>query len=616
MSEKPQNYPKIRIANTAKHKKSDTNPFVKNGKLYFYSPMKLPVLAKLLKVNETEIIKKLFIKGKIVTINNDLTNELIAEVCFDFDFDFELLEIEEDDDDLFNFSAIKDDPKDLVPRSPVVTIMGHVDHGKTTLIDAIRKSNITATEAGFITQAIGAYQRDVNGYKITFIDTPGHEAFTAMRSRGAKVTDIVILVVAADDGVMPQTKEAIDHARAAKVPIIVAVNKIDKVGVNPDKVKNELLAYNVISEEFGGDVIFQEISAKTGQNLEKLLDAIIATAEMLELKANPNRYAYGTVLEARLDRGEGPKATLLIENGTLTNKDFVVAGCAYGKVRRMTNEYNKMLKVAGPATPVQVIGLSEVPEASDQFMAFETEKEAKEIAEKRKQAKILSERQATGGVKLGEIHKQISDDEIIDVNVIIKADNSGSAEAVKASLEKINVKGVNLNVIRATAGTITESDVLLATASNAVIFGFNVRPTANVRDMAERSGIEIRLHRIIYALLEETEAAMKGLLEPELVEKVTGQAEVRQTWQVSRLGTIAGCRVTSGVVKNGQSCRLLRDGVIIYEGEIATMKHGQIDAKETHKGYECGMTLKNYNDIHEGDVIEGHEMVEVKTDVQ
>lgn len=601
-----------RISNTTSKKTSGPVARLEGKTLVFSGPLTVVELARFLKISEAQIIKNLFMKGQMVTINNQLQPETIGEVCMDFNFDFNYEEAPVSSDEDFNIELIKDDPKELKERPPVVTIMGHVDHGKTTLIDKIRKSNIAAGEAGAITQAIGAYQKEVNGRKITFIDTPGHEAFTAMRSRGAKVTDIVILVVAADDGVMPQTKEAIDHAMAAGVPMIVAVNKIDKPGADPNRVKNELLALNVVAEEYGGDVIFQNISAKFGQGIEELLEAIFLKAEMLELKANPNRYAYGTVLEARLDKGEGPKATLLVQNGSLLTQDYIVAGSAFGKVRRMTNEYNKNVKVCPPGTPVQVIGLDEVPLAGDIFMAFETEKEAKDIALRRKQAKISEARQGSGGLKLSDLADQIKAGELITVNVLIKADNQGSAEAVKASLAKINVPGVTVNVIRASAGTITENDITLAKASNAIVYGFNVRPTSQVRDLADREGVEIHLHRIIYALIEETEQAMKGLLKPEFVEKVTGQAEVRATWKVSKIGTIAGCMVTSGVVKRDQKARLIRDGIVVYEGSISSMKHGQNDAKESQKGFECGMTLTNFNDIHEGDIIEGFEMVEKK----
>ncbi|MFA5660499.1 MAG: translation initiation factor IF-2 [Bacilli bacterium] len=600
-----------RISNLSPQSKKANSPYVEGRKLFYQGPIKVSDLARLLKISEAQIIKNLFMKKQMVTINNVLTTETIGELCLDFNFDFELIENKDEVSD-FNLSAVIDDPNDLRPRPPVVTIMGHVDHGKTTLIDTIRSSNVASGEAGSITQAIGAYQKEINGRKITFIDTPGHEAFTAMRSRGTKVTDIVILVVAADDGVMPQTIEAIDHARAANVPIIVAVNKIDKLGADIQKVKNELLAQNVIAEDFGGDIIFQGVSAKKGTGIEALLDAILVTSEMLELKANPYRYAYGTVLEAKLERGEGPKATLLVENGTLLNKDFVVAGASFGKIRRMSNEYNKVIKSAGPATPVSIIGLDEVPEAGDNFIAFETEKEAKELAFKRKQSKIDEMRGSSEGLKLSDLASKVAEGEMVTLNVIIKADNSGSAEAVRSSLEKINVKGIRLNIIRASAGQITESDVLLATASNAIIYGFNIRPSAQVRDLADRNKVEIHLHRIIYALLEQTEAALKGLLKPEFEEKVTGQAEVRAIWNASKVGTIAGSYVLSGVLKRDQSARLIRNGIIVYEGKIATMRQVKNDVAQSRAGFECGMTLLNFNDIKEGDIIEGFEMVEIK----
>lgn len=600
-----------RISNLSPQSKKVSSPYVEGRKLFYQGPIKVSDLARLLKISEAQIIKNLFMKKQMVTINNVLSTDTIGELCLDFNFDFELVTSKDEMSD-FNLAAVVDDPNDLRPRPPVVTIMGHVDHGKTTLIDTIRNSNVAGGEAGSITQAIGAYQKEINGRKITFIDTPGHEAFTAMRSRGTKVTDIVILVVAADDGVMPQTIEAIDHARAANVPMIVAVNKIDKLGADIQKVKNELLAQNVIAEDFGGDVIFQGVSAKKGTGIEALLDAILVTSEMLELKANPYRYAYGTVLEAKLERGEGPKATLLVENGTLLNKDFVVAGASFGKIRRMSNEYNKVLKSAGPATPVSIIGLDEVPEAGDNFIAFETEKEAKELAFRRKQAKIDQMRGSSEGLKLSDLASKVAEGEIVTLNVIIKADNSGSAEAVRSSLEKINVKGIRLNIIRASAGQITESDVLLATASNAIIYGFNIRPTAQVRDLADRNKVEIHLHRIIYALLEQTEAALKGLLKPEFEEKVTGQAEVRAIWNASKVGTIAGSYVLSGVLKRDQSARLIRNGIVVYEGKIATMRQVKNDVAQSRAGFECGMTLLNFNDIKEGDIIEGFEMVEIK----
>lgn len=599
-----------RISNTTTQGKKSSGPHLKGKTLYFQGPLKVGELAKVLKLSEAQIIRNLFMKKMMVTINNTLDVDTVGELCLDFGFEFDFNPPEEASE--FDFLSIKDDPKSLKERPPVVTIMGHVDHGKTTLIDTIRSSNIVSGEAGSITQGIGAYQKEFNGRKITFIDTPGHEAFTAMRSRGTKVTDIVILVVAADDGVMPQTIEAIDHARAANVPMIVAVNKIDKYGADSAKVKSELLAQNVIAEEYGGDVIFCEVSAKKNMGIEGLLEAILVTSEMLELKANPSRYAYGSVLEARLEKGEGPKATLLVQNGTLLSKDYVVAGASFGKIRRMSNEYNKVVKSAGPATPVSIIGLDEVPNAGDSFIAFENEKDAKDLALKRKEARIIESRGSSEGLKLSDIAQKISDGEVVTLNAIIKADNSGSAEAVRSSLEKIDIPGVKLNIIRASAGQITESDVILASASEAIIYGFNVRPSAQVKDLADRQKVEMHLHRIIYALIEETEKALKGLLKPEFEEKVTGSAEVRAIWHLSKVGTILGSYVLSGVLKRDQSARLLRDGVIIYEGKINTMKQVKNDVKESRAGFECGITLLNFNDVKEGDIIEGFEMVEIK----
>ncbi|MGI6714454.1 MAG: translation initiation factor IF-2 [Bacilli bacterium] len=601
-----------RIANIPQTPKTGKREFKKvQGGVFTYSGvLTVGELATELKIPVSDIIRHLFMKGQIVTINTTIDDEVIGEICLQFGFDVEKEEIVEAEN--FEDLIIADDPQDLKPRPPVVTVMGHVDHGKTTLIDTIRSSNITAGEAGSITQAIGAYQKAFNGKKITFIDTPGHEAFTAMRARGAACTDLVILIVAADDGVMPQTKEAIDHARAANVPMIVAINKIDAPGANIQKVKDELLAYNVILEEYGGDVIACEISAKKNIGIENLLESVLLLAEMQELQANPHRYALGTVLEARLDRGEGPKATLLVQNGTLHSGDFVVVGTAFGKIRRMTNEFQKALKNAVPSTPVAIIGLSDVPEAGDAFMAFATEKEARSIATKRRIAKEQKELRASSALSLDDLYNRIHEGEVKQVSVIIKADNSGSAEAVAASLSKIKVENVTINIIRAAAGAITESDVTLAQTTGSIIYGFNVRPNAMVRSLAEQANVEIRLHRVIYALIEEMEKAMHGMLDPELVEKVTGQAEVRQIWNVSKIGTIAGCRVVSGVVKREALVRLLRDGVVIYEGKIKSMKHHQDDARETREGYECGITLENYNDIHEFDIIEGYEFVERK----
>ena len=580
-----------------------------NGGVFVYTgAISTGELSTALNIPVGEIIKFLFLQGKNITINTILDDELIGYVCLQFGYDFQKKVIVEAEN--FEDIEINDDPSKLKPRPPVVTIMGHVDHGKTTLIDAIRNSNLVAGEVGGISQEIGAYQKEINGHKITFIDTPGHEAFTQMRSRGASVTDIVVLVVAADDGVMPQTIEAIDHAKSADVPIIVAINKMDKAGADPDRVKNELMQHDIIPEDFGGDVICVEISAKKKTNIDGLLDTIILVAEMEELKANPDRYAMGTVLEAKLDRNEGPKATLLIQNGTLKEGDYLVVGTSYGKARRMTNEFKKVLNVATPSTPVSVIGLAEVPEAGDRFMAFAEESEARSIALKRKQLKEAKEKNKTSAASLEDLFNPANNGQVQTINVIIKADSTGSAEAVKNSLEKLNNDNVKINVIRATSGAITESDVLLASASHAIIYGFNVRPDGKTRAKAAEEKVEIRLHNIIYALIEEIEAAMKGMLKKEMVESVTGQAEIRKLFKVSKLGTIAGCMVTFGFMNVNNPIRVLRDGVVVFEGTLASLQREKDQAREVREGFECGMLIKGYNDIKEGDIIEGYEMVE------
>jgi len=598
-----------RISNTnniPNHNNKNLNK-VNNGVFVFTRSLSVAELAKQLNILSSDIIKYFFMNKKMVTINQMLDDDSIGEVCLNFGYDFkkEKVVLKENFEDI----EIKDKKEDLSERPPVVTIMGHVDHGKTTLIDAIRNSNVVATEAGGISQAIGAYQKEVKNKKITFIDTPGHEAFTAMRSRGASVTDIVVLVVAADDGVMPQTVEAIDHAKAAKAPIIVAINKIDKEGANIEKVKNELMNYEIIPEEYGGKNIFCEISAKKGTGIDNLLENIILLSEMLELAANPKRYAMGTVLEANLDKGEGPKATLLVQNGTLNSSDYVVVGTSYGHIRRMVNEHNKVLKSATPATPVSITGLSEVPNAGDHFMAFPTEKEAREIAFKRSLAKKEHDLQGSAARSLDDLFKQAQEGEVVSLNLLIRADSTGSVEALKSSISKITVPGVKVNIIRATAGAITDSDISLACASNAIIYGFNVRPSANIKAKAEESKVEIRLHRIIYALIEEIEGALKGLTKPELKEVVTGQMEVRNLFKVSKI-TIAGCYVTEGTIKAKSKIHLIRDGIIIYDGELASLKRFKDDASSVKAGFECGCTIVGYNDIHEGDVIETFEMKE------
>ena len=580
-----------------------------NGGVFTYTgAISVGELSKSLNIPVGDIIKFLFLQGKMITINTILDDELIGTVCLEFGYDFEKKKIVAAEN--FEEVEIKDDPSKLKPRPAVVTIMGHVDHGKTTLIDSIRNSNLVAGEVGGISQEIGAYQKEIDGQKITFIDTPGHEAFTAMRSRGASVTDIVVLVVAADDGVMPQTIEAIDHAKAANVPIIVAINKIDKPGSDPSRVKNELLAHNIVVEDFGGDVVSVEISAKQKINIDGLLEAILTVAELSELKANPDRYALGTVLEAKLDKNEGPKATLLVQNGSLREGDYLVVGTGYGKARRMTNEFKKVLQVATPSTPVSVIGLAEVPQAGDRFMAFPSEQEAREIALKRKQIKEAKEMNKSSAASLEDLFNKAKEGQMQNLNIIIKADSTGSAEAVRGSLEKLSNESVKINIVRATSGAITESDVLLASASKAIIYGFNVRPDSKTRAKALEENVEIRLHRIIYALIEEIQAAMKGMLAPTMVEKVTGQAEVRRLFKVSKLGTIAGCMIVDGSIKNGSLIRLLRDGIIVFEGKIASLQREKDQAREVKKGFECGILLENYNDIKEGDIIEGYEMVE------
>ena len=595
----------------AKNTRKEAVNKVNNGVFVYTRNMSVGELAKELQINVNEIIKFLFLEKKMmVTINQTLDDETIGLICLQFGYDFKKEKIVSEEN--FEEVEIVDKPEDLLPRAPVVTIMGHVDHGKTTLIDAIRNSHLVDSEVGGISQAIGAYQKEINGQKITFLDTPGHEAFTAMRSRGASVTDIVVLVVAADDGVMPQTVEAIDHAKAAKVPIIVAINKMDKPGADPERIKTELMNYDIIAEEYGGENICLEISAKKQTGIKELLESILLVAEMQELKANPNRYAIGTVIEANLDKGEGPKATLLVENGTLNFQDYVVVGTAYGKIRRMTNEHKKILKEAKPSTPCAVIGLSEVPNAGDKFMAFPTEKQAKDIAMKRALAKKQSEQSSQAAASLEKIFSKIHDSngEIQEVNIVLKADTTGSAEAVKASLDKLSNDQVHINVIHSNAGAITESDIMLAQASNAIIYGFNVRPTANITQKAEQAGVEIRLHRIIYDLINEMEDAIKGMYKKEKVEQVTGQAEVRNLIKISKIGTVAGSYVTSGVIKSNALVRVLRNGVIVYEGKLGSLKRFKDDAKEVKEGFECGMTIENFNDLKELDVIEAYEMVE------
>lgn len=578
----------------------------------YHDTLTVGQLAELMHKNSSEIIKFLFLLGNMSTINTVLSDDDIELICAEFNVEVHKEVIIEEDNIEDQLDNIEEDESKLVSRPPVVTIMGHVDHGKTTLLDTIRNTNVTGDEFGGITQHIGAYQVNVGDRKVTFLDTPGHEAFTAMRARGAQVTDVVIIVVAADDGVMPQTKEAVDHAKAAGVPIIVAVNKIDKPGANPDRVMSEMSELGVMPEEWGGDTIFQPVSAKTGEGVQDLLETILLVSDMQELKANPDAMASGTVIEAKLDKGRGPVATLLVQRGSLHSGDSVVVGTSYGRVRRMTNDKGKEIKCATPSMPVEIIGLNEVPRASDVFMTYSTYKQAQSIAQSREEKQIEKERNSTSAMSLEDLARKINEEDMKEINVIIKADVQGSAEALKASMEKLDVDTVRINVIRSTVGTISESDILLASASNAIIYGFNIRPTAAVRKKAEEENVEIRLHNIIYKALEELEAAMKGLLAPVYQEVVIGQAEVRETYKASKVGTIAGCMVTDGVAKRDAKVRVIRDGIVIYEGVLGSLQRFKDSVKEVQSGYECGLTVENYNDIKVGDLIELYEDQEVE----
>jgi len=567
-------------------------------------------IAEGLKVSPTSIIKKLMGLGIMASQTQTVDRETVELLAMEFGFNME----NEIVTDLTRFEDIEitDNEEDLVERPPVVTIMGHVDHGKTTLLDTIRNSRVTEGEAGGITQHIGAYQVRKNGKLITFIDTPGHAAFTEMRARGAQVTDITILVVAADDGVMPQTREAIDHANAAGVPIIVAVNKIDLIGANPDKVKQELSAFNLIPEEWGGDTIFCELSALKGDGVDNLLEMIQLTAEMNEYKANPNRLASGSVIESKLDKGKGPVATLLVANGTLKIGDILVAGNTFGKVRAMVNDSNSRITVAGPSKAAEVTGLNDVPLAGDSFMVFTDERKARLIAEERAHRTWREERGVGKAVSFEDLFNQISEGNLKELRLIIKGDTHGSIEALRASIDKIDIEGAKIDIIRASVGTITETDVTLALASNGLIIGFNVRPMASVRDIAKEKGIEIRLYNIIYKALEEIELALTGMLDPVYEEVVTGQAVVRETFKISKVGTIAGCYVTSGTIERNSLVRILREGIVVYEGKMASLKRFKDDVKEVREGFECGIMIEKFNDIKEGDVFEASVEREIK----
>ena len=587
---------------------SNTNSTNSNIVLYTEN-MTIGELANRIGVSGAELIKKLFMLGTMATINNSISFEN-AEILV-LDYGKELKREETADVTNFEEFEIVDNAEDLIKRAPVVTIMGHVDHGKTTLLDAIRKTNVVSSEAGGITQAISAYQVNYNGEMITFIDTPGHAAFTEMRARGAKITDIVIIIVAADDGVMPQTREAIDHALAAKVPIIVAINKMDKPGANPERIMTDLTEYGLTPEEWGGNTLFNKISAAKGEGISELLENILLVAEMEDYKANPKRYATGTVVEARLDKHVGPIVTILVQNGTLRIGDPIVVGCAYGKVRTLKNDRGEEVLEALPSTPVEITGLNDMPVAGDKFMAFETEKQARSVGEERRVQAKLNDNKNSGTISLDDLFAKIQDG-IKEINVIIKSDVNGSSEAVKNSLEKLDVEGVRVKVIRSSVGAITESDIVLAKASNAIIIGFNVRPSNSIRDYAKENGVEIRLYNIIYKAVEEMEAAMKGMLDPIYEEKVIGTAEIRKLFKFSKVGIIAGSYITDGIVKNNAKARVIRDSVVIYDGNINSLQREKDSVKEVKKGLECGITVENFNDLKVGDVIEAYEMVEIK----
>lgn len=565
-------------------------------------------LANKLGVSAPDIIKKLISLGLMMNLNQVISFENAEIVVLDYGKTLKKSETR----DISNFEEYEviDDEADLVLRPPVITVMGHVDHGKTTLLDYIRKSHVAAGEAGGITQAIGAYQIDYNGSKITFIDTPGHAAFTAMRARGASVTDIVIIVVAADDGVMPQTKEAVEHAISAGVPIVVAVNKMDKPSANPDKIMQEMAELNLTPEAWGGNIPFVNISAVTGVGIDSLLDTVLAIAEVSELKANPNRYAIGTVIETRADKALGSVASILIQNGTLRLGDPIVAGTVYGRIRTLKNDQGVNIISAGPSTPVEITGLNGSPAAGDKFMAFESEKEAKEIAEKR-EIEAKNQKQKKEVVSFDDLFNKIKGG-AKEIKVVLKCDVRGSEEAVKSALEKLSTDEVKIKVIRSGIGGITESDVILANASDAIIIGFNVVPSNITKDVAKEYGVEIRLYQIIYKLVEEMELAMKGMLDPEYEEKVLGTASIKRMFKFSKVGSIAGCIVTSGIIKNKAQVRVIRDGVIIYDGIIASLQREKDTVKEVKNGLECGITIENFNDLKEGDIFEVYENVEVK----
>lgn len=585
---------------------------VEENVIYYEAGMTVSNIAEAMDIAVTELVKKLFISmGVVANANQSLDRDTIELIAIEYNY--ELRDKQITDMVRFDEMSFIDDEKDLVTRPAVVTIMGHVDHGKTTLLDTIRSSHVVKGEAGGITQHIGAYQVEKNGKLITFIDTPGHAAFTEMRARGAQITDIVVLVVAADDGVMPQTREAIEHAKAAGVPIIVAINKMDKVDATPDRIKQELTEYGLVAEEWGGDTIFVPISALTGKGVDDLLEMIVLSSEIKDYKANPNRLGIGTVIEAKLDKGRGPVATLLVQNGTIKVGDIVVIGNTFGKIRAMQNELGKPITSAGPSKPVEITGIMEVPFAGEKFMVINDEHKAKEIASARSFNKFNLEN-STKSMSLNDLFKSQEEDALKTLNLIVKCDVQGSIEAIKGLIEKIEIEGTKINIISTRVGGITDNDISLAIASNAIIIGFNIRPLAQIADLAKDKGVEIRLYNIIYKLQEDIEKAVKGMLDPVFGEKVMGQAEVRNIFKVSKIGTIAGSYVLTGsIVRNG-SIRVIRDSIVIYTGRISSLKRFKDDAKEVKTGYECGITIENFNDIKVGDILECFTMEEIERD--
>jgi len=609
----------IGVKNNTKNKNTEERKESKNGELQETERAQIEMedtitvkeFSEKIGKPSTEVIKQLIFMGVMAAINQEIdfnTAEKLGEK-----FDVTVLRKEEN----INKEAVEqeedeeDDPNSK-KRPPVVTVMGHVDHGKTSLLDAVRKSKVTETEAGGITQHIGAYTVNINGEKITFLDTPGHEAFTAMRARGAQITDIVILVVAADDGIMPQTAEAINHCKAANVPIVVAINKIDRPGANVDKVKQELTDYGLIAEDWGGDTICVPVSAHTKEGIDSLLEMVLLTAEMQELKANPRRNAKGAVIEAKLDKGRGAVATLLVQNGTLHVGDSVIVGSTYGRIRAMFDDKGKKIKIAGPSIPVEILGLSEVPAAGDRFHQVKDEKTARDIAAKRKQKVREEYLQSTHKVSLENLYNQIKEGKVKELNIIVKADVQGSIEALKQSLQKLSNEEVKVRVLHGAVGAITETDVTLASASNAIIIGFNVRPDSNAQAAAEKESVDIKTYRVIYNAIEDIKAAMLGMLEPDYKEVVLGKAEIRQTYKISNVGTIAGCYVQQGKIVRNSQIRIIRDGIVIFESELASLKRFKDDVKEVSEGYECGLSIDKFNDIKEGDVVEAYTMEEVK----